>query len=196
MAPPPSGDAVRWRPFARGALVLVLLGVAGAPVGWFVSDHFEARNEFCVACHLDRDRRLHERKALEFEAREPVSLAALHAAESPGFRCIDCHAGASFVNKLRVKTVAARDAARWLIGAFDEPTGMAHPLWNEDCVQCHARYDSQRDDDFHAHEVHNVRDFAYSCVACHRAHPAARPELRFLDRQVVLPVCRNCHEEF
>lgn len=181
----------------RGVLVLALVGFAGAPLGWVVSDHFESRNEFCVACHLEPERRLHARKMHEFEAEPAVNLASLHLAAEADFRCVDCHAGASFVNKLRVKMLAARDAVRYFAGAFGEPSRMQYPLQDEDCVQCHARYAPRRDDDFHAFEAHNLSDFAYACVSCHRAHPVGAPADRnFLDRQVVMPVCSNCHEEF
>ncbi len=132
----------------------------------------------------------------EFEAEPAVNLASLHSVED--VRCIDCHGGASFANKLRVKAVAARDAVRYFAGAFDEPSAMAHPLWDEDCVQCHATVPSSggRDDDFHAFEAHNVGGFAYACVACHEAHGTrGAVGLFFLDRQVVLRVCSQCHEE-
>ncbi len=72
---------------------------------------------------------------------------------------------------------------------------MRHPLWDEDCVQCHASYAPKRDDSFHAIEDHNT-DFRYACVSCHRAHPAGPRELYFLDREGVLSLCRDCHEEF
>lgn len=181
----------------RGISVLALLGIAAAPLGWLVSERLESRNEFCVACHVAPGRRLHAAKLSDFQADPAVNLASLHGRAEADFRCIDCHGGASFANKLRVKSVAARDALRYLVGAFGEPEGMSHPLWDEDCTQCHPGYTPGRDDDFHAFEAHNLRDFAYACVTCHRAHPVgASAEPRFLDAQVVLPVCRNCHEEF
>ena len=35
------------------------------------------------------------------------------------------------------------------------------------------------------------------CVECHTSHTAGGPaELYYMDREAVLPVCRNCHEEF
>ena len=102
------------------------------------------------------------------------------------------------MNTLRVKAVAARDLGRWLIGSFDEPDHMKHPLWNEDCRQCHQAYQPAREDDFHAIVDHNVVDFEHRCVKCHRAHSTqgVSADLDFLNRAVVLPVCRNCHEEF
>ena len=165
-------------------------------LSWHASDLLEARNQFCVACHLPGGELLHESKHREFLAAPAPSLAAAHRLAKSEFRCIDCHGGASFVNKLRVKTVAARDVVRWLVGRFDEPQRMRHPLWDEDCVQCHSRYHPQRKDDFHAIDDHNV-DFAHRCVECHLAHPSTgSAELAYLDRAHALPVCRNCHEEF
>ncbi len=73
---------------------------------------------------------------------------------------------------------------------------MRHPLRDADCEKCHESYSPQRDDAFHALEAHNI-EFAHRCVECHRSHPGGgQLELNFLDREGVLPICRNCHEEF
>lgn len=182
-------------PWARLLLVGTVLGGLSAPLGWVATDRLEQRNEFCVACHLEGGTPLHQAKGEELRSRPPISLAAAHATHEAGFRCIDCHGGASFVGKLRVKVVAARDAASYLLGRFEEPDEMRHPLWDEDCVQCHAAYRPERDDAFHAIGVHNV-DLPYACIACHGGHPEGPPGLHFLRKETVLPVCRNCHEEF
>jgi predicted CXXCH cytochrome family protein len=74
---------------------------------------------------------------------------------------------------------------------------MEFPLWNEDCVQCHPSYEPERADAFHAIDVHNLPGFEFDCVQCHRAHPTGREaSLDYLASDDVLPVCRNCHEEF
>lgn len=125
------------------------------------------------------------------------SLVAAHQAAQGGFRCIDCHGGASFANRLRVKTVAARDALFYVLGRFEEPRDMEHPLWNEDCAKCHGTYAPERDDAFHAIDVHNLPRFAYPCVECHQAHPTGRKAtLDYLEPGPTVAVCRNCHEEF
>ena len=171
-------------------------GLASAPLAWVITDRLEADNRFCGSCHLDAATPLHEAKLDEIGARPAVNLVSLHTEAEPEFRCIDCHGGVSFANRLRVKTVAARDTALYVLGRFDEPEAMDHPLWDEDCVQCHASYEPERDDAFHAFPVHNDA-FGYRCVQCHRAHPAGPPaQFYFLDRDVLLPICRNCHEEF
>jgi predicted CXXCH cytochrome family protein len=177
--------------------IALVAALASAAAGWRISDHFEAQNEFCTSCHLDAATPLHADKADAF-LREPASsLVAAHHEAKQGFRCIDCHGGASFANKLRVKTVAARDGLFYLLGRFEEPSLMEHPLWNEDCVKCHATYEPTRDDAFHALDVHNLPDFGYDCVQCHDAHPAGRKSsLDYLEREGLVAVCRNCHEEF
>ena len=177
--------------------IALVVALASAPAGWWISDQFEAQNEFCTSCHLERDTPLHAEKMDAFLRAPASSLVAAHHGAEPDFGCIDCHGGASFANKLRVKTVAARDAFFYLLGRFEEPKHMEHPLWNEDCVKCHAKYEPGRDDAFHAIDVHNLPDFGYDCVQCHQAHPAGRePSLDYLEREGLVAVCRNCHEEF
>jgi predicted CXXCH cytochrome family protein len=183
---------------ARWLLGLGLVAcVAGGPAGWLVSDALEANNDFCTSCHLDSKTPLHAHKRRDFEAAPATSLVAAHHAAKAEFRCIDCHGGASFPNKLRVKTVAARDAVQYVFGSFQEPEDMEFPLWNEDCTKCHATWKPERTDAFHAIGVHNLPAFEFDCVQCHRAHPTGRDAaLDFLASDDVLPVCRNCHEEF
>ena len=180
-----------------GIWIALGAALASAPAGWLVSDHFEAQNEFCTSCHLDAATPLHQAKLEDFLRAPATSLVAAHREAERDFRCIDCHGGASFPNKLRVKTVAARDAIAYLLGRFEEPDAMEHPLWNEDCAKCHASYEAARDDAFHAIGVHNLPEFEYDCVQCHGAHPAGREKsLDYLERESLVAVCRNCHEEF
>lgn len=177
---------------------IAALALLSAPLSWVVTDRLEQRNSFCVACHLDETTPLHDQKMREFRTAPPTNLVSAHYAAEADFLCIDCHGGVSFVNRLRVKAVAARDGASWLIGWFEEPASMRHPLWDEDCAQCHAVYEARRPDDFHALSDHNVVDFAHRCVECHLSHPTGgvSSNFNYLDRDVALPVCRNCHEEF
>ncbi|MFQ5697489.1 MAG: hypothetical protein ACE5IL_04290 [Myxococcota bacterium] len=180
----------------RGLGLLVALGVAGAPTGWWISDVVESHDSFCVRCHLDPETPLHQAKLRDFHRAIPTTLAAAHREARDGrFACIDCHRGAGWWRRVQVKGLAARDALLWLVGDFEEPEHMAHPLADRDCTQCHASIRPGRADAFHAIPVHEI-DFDYPCVACHRAHETGRPVLGFLEPEIVLPVCRNCHEEF
>jgi predicted CXXCH cytochrome family protein len=145
-----------------------LLALGSAPVGWAVIDRLESDNAFCVSCHLEPGRPLHEQKASQFETSPAQNLAAAHRVAREEFTCIECHGGQT----------------------------MRHPLWDEDCARCHRTYRAERDDAFHALAVHNV-DLPHACVECHETHPTGAPaELNFLARETVLPICRNCHKEF
>lgn len=182
----------------QGWVWFALGGLCAVPLAWAITDRLEWDNRFCVACHLDERTPLHEQKLAEFEAFPAPNLASAHRGAEPEFRCIQCHGGASLPNKVRVKLVAARDAGKWVIGRFREPDRMHHPLWDEDCALCHPSYQPAREDDYHAIADHNVIDFAYRCVDCHLAHPTSgvSPQFDFLDREVVLAICGQCHEEF
>ena len=180
----------------RGLGIAVVLGALSAPIGWVTTDQLESHNEFCTACHLDDQTRLHEAKMNELMASPPVNLASLHFEADNELRCIQCHRGVSFANRLRVKTVAARDALVYLLGWYEEPTSMEAPLWDEDCVQCHATYETERSDDYHAIDDHNLPDFVYRCVDCHTVHPTdGAAKFGFLEPVRVRETCRECHEE-
>ena len=178
-------------------LGIALVGVGlCAPLGWVVTDALESQNSFCTSCHVG-DKPLHEAKRRDFEAVPAVNLASEHLAHDREFRCITCHRGASFPNRVRVKLLSARDGVMYLLGRFREPEEMRHPLWREDCVQCHDRYEPERGDAFHAIAVHNLPKFALNCVQCHEAHPTGRArDQAFLAREPLVAACRKCHEEF
>lgn len=181
----------------RSLWIALVAAAALAPLGWVVSDHLESRNDFCTSCHLDATTPLHAELRRNFESAPAVNMASAHFAHDQTFRCIDCHRGASFPNRVRVKLLAMRDTLMYLTGRFDEPTEMRHPLWNEDCTQCHRKYKPERDTDFHGIEVHNLPNFQLNCVQCHQSHPTGRSkELAWLAREPLVEQCRNCHEEF
>ena len=176
--------------------MIVLAAGAAIPIAWWVSDRVESNDRFCVACHLEPGVPLHARKFEEFTHPDPaVSLAAAHRVAGDPFRCVDCHSGTGLIGRARVKLVSIADGLRWLSGRFGEPERMRNPLADADCAKCHPTYSPARDDAFHAIAAH-ADDFPRACVECHRAHAATRaPELDFLSRETVLPICRDCHEE-
>ena len=194
-----------WRLRIVGA-GLVLAGALLAPAGWVATDVLERDNDFCTACHLSEGVPLHIDLRNDFDARPQMSLAAAHAAagnaarpDSPEFRCIDCHGGVGFVGRARVKVLAAKDAFWWTVGRFDEPDHMAWPLWDRDCLQCHASFEQKAgpfdDPAFHDLAVHNV-ELGVDCVECHLAHEAgANPDAYFLHPAHVRSRCARCHPE-
>lgn len=172
------------------------VAVAGGLAGWLGVERLESRNEFCVACHLAPQTPLHREIFDGLHSSPAGSLAAAHRVADAAFRCIDCHGGTGLLGRARVKLVSARDALMYLVGRFGEPERMRAPLWDEDCTKCHAPDPSEGPDAFHGIDDHDV-GLDRACVACHEAHPGERSaEVGFLDREVVLPICRDCHEEF
>ena len=191
----------------RGRLLAIAgaVGAIAAPGGWLVTDRLEQRNDFCNACHLEPGVALHAAVRRDFDAAQPVSLSAAHAAaaaaQGEAFRCIDCHGGVSPLGRLRVKALAARDALVYLSGRFEEPDGMRFPLWDEDCAQCHATFDESevepwRTPRFHQLAVHNV-ELGVACVECHVVHePGDDPRAHFLQAARVRSRCALCHPDF
>jgi len=192
---------VRWQ-------VGLVLGCAVlAPLGWLATERLEARNDFCNACHLPSGEPLHRAIRDDFVSLPASTLAAAHATAGNaeradgGFRCIDCHGGASIIGRVRVKALAAKDALAWATGRFEEPAGMRWPLWDEDCRQCHAEFDppvreAWQSPAFHELAVHNV-ELGVNCVECHASHERSAPIAPyFLDAVRVRSQCARCHLEF
>jgi len=107
----------------------------------------------------------------------------------------------SWLGRLRVKVLAGKDAFWWLTGHFDEPDAMRWPLWDEDCSQCHASFDTREPEAwqsprFHQLPVHNA-SLGVGCVECHFSHDSeVDVDAYFLDASRVRPQCARCHPEF
>jgi hypothetical protein len=181
--------------------IAIAAGIVGFPVGWAITDRLEQDNEFCTSCHLEPDVPLHIELRRAFDTAPPTNLASAHAlAETPGhFRCIDCHGGASWKGRARVKALAALDGFWYALGRFEEPTGMQWPLWDEDCQKCHTGFAPPSSEEwetprFHELPIHNV-ELGIDCVACHRVHEAGgNPNDFFIRADWVRPQCERCHE--
>jgi nitrate/TMAO reductase-like tetraheme cytochrome c subunit len=205
-----SGEGPRGRQRRRGAARLALaagvFALVSAPLGWTVTDRLERDNDFCNACHLESGTPLHAEVRAAFDARPAATLAAAHAGvriegREDGFRCIDCHGGASLVGRARVKVLAAKDAFWYVVGSFEEPDGMRWPLWDEDCRKCHEAFDEApastwQSPRFHQVPLHNV-ELGVDCVRCHRVHDAGgNTSAHFIHADSVRVECARCHPEF
>jgi hypothetical protein len=191
----------------RAVVVAVCAGIVAAPAGWVVSDHLESQNDFCTSCHLTPGVPLHQRIRADFDTIPPPNLAAVHSVapvdgrDDSAFRCIDCHGGTSWVGRARVKALAAKDAFWYAVGRFDEPEGMAWPLWDEDCRKCHSEFDATASADwetprFHELPVHNT-ELGVNCVECHFVHESGgNPDASFLVAERVRTQCARCHEGY
>ena len=194
----------------RSVALALASAFIGAPAGWLISDRIEQDNDFCKSCHLASGVPLHIGIRRGFDTEEPSSLAALHGrslvvargrGDAAAFRCIDCHGGKSFVGRVRVKALAAKDAFWYTVGHFEEPEKMSWPLWDEDCLACHTSFDEREAQGFesprfHQLAVHNV-DLGVDCVECHQVHESAGDrQAFFLVTERVRANCARCHARF
>jgi nitrate/TMAO reductase-like tetraheme cytochrome c subunit len=188
-------------------LVVLVGGMVSFAAGFLVTDHLEQDNDFCNACHLEPGLPLHIDVRRDFDAETARSLAGVHGLarvegrEDAAFRCIDCHGGHSPLGRVRVKLLAGLDTFWYVTGRFEEPDGMAWPLWDEDCRKCHERFDEAapaawESPRFHQLAVHNV-ELGVDCVECHQAHEAGgNPQGFFLEPGHVRSRCAVCHPEY
>lgn len=188
--------------------VLGLLAVAVAAAGWQYSDHLESDNDFCTSCHLPDATPLHAQIREDFDRLIPVDLGGVHGRafldrheHDPGFRCIDCHAGAGVLGRTGVKLLAAKDALRYAVGSFGEPDGMPWRLPAQLCLQCHARLRNAAAPGWSREAFHGIEGHATTpglpCVDCHGVHGRGGDAFAyFLDRQQIRAQCRTCHPDF
>lgn len=185
-------------------LALALAGGLSAPAGWWVTDRLEEDNDFCVACHLTPDVPLHREKRASLDREPATTLAGAHGGarwDDRPFRCIDCHGGAGFAGKARVKLLSAKDAFWYAVGRFDEPDQMHWALRDADCTKCHTTFDERErrvghDPRFHELTVHNA-ELGVDCVTCHASHDAGGLEDHYqLHADRVRAECVACHPEF
>ena len=190
--------------FARWGRRLILAGAVGLVTGAgaiaYVS-HLEQDNHFCVSCHTREGTRLHGELFDRYAAAPPPDLAAAHRAAKRSVTCIDCHGGVGVGGRSRILLIAAWDAARYVVGQFEEPDHMRFPLRDRECVWCHGDYNLKPfpeggqagGREFHLHPDH--RTLPLACIDCHASHVRGDPRLGFLNNHVVLPHCRRCHKE-
>ncbi|MFQ5974655.1 MAG: NapC/NirT family cytochrome c [Alphaproteobacteria bacterium] len=187
----------------RRWLFLLLAGapVAGAAVfgmGVAVTDYLEQDNVFCISCHVSNAKRLHQDKFDTFfpiDGQITTLAAAHHGAGNEPFKCVNCHNGATLTDKLLIKTQAARDTVAYLLGDFEEPELMRFSLGNRLCLKCHSSAGKNPEKETAFHNAGYHTNLPFICYACHTVHPQAKRETRFLKRDIVQPLCDECHAQ-
>jgi nitrate/TMAO reductase-like tetraheme cytochrome c subunit len=184
------------------------LGIGGFAAGALITDLLEQDNRFCISCHAPRDAsqdqevrggriaRLHQEKFDRFSSRggRIISLAGSHNAKSR-VKCIDCHIGAGPRDYLIIKAIAARDAAKYLVGRYREPDTLTFVLDDRTCLKCHSDAGQNLQDPKAFHNVPYHRDPRNACSDCHRSHDESGADTRFLQQEIVKPRCDSCHLE-
>ena len=167
----------------------------------------ERDNRFCVSCHLEEKKPLHEEKFTRFVASVSTDLAGAHHVKK-GVLCIDCHGGADLPMRLQVWAVAAYDTVKFLAGRYGEPDHMRLRLRDKECLQCHTpilknlpKLSAEQEEALEgrvADSYHGIKDHdrvKVACVRCHTSHTTdAEAKTKFIARPRLQPICLECHK--
>jgi len=167
----------------------------------------ERDNRFCVSCHIDEKKPLHEEKFTRFVASVSTDLAGAHHAKK-AVRCIDCHGGADLPMRLRVWALAGYDTLKFFAGRYGEPDRMQLPLRDKECLQCHTpilrtlpKLSAEQEEALEgrvADSYHGIKDHdrvKVVCVRCHASHTTdGEAKTQFIARPRVQPICLECHK--
>ncbi len=175
-----------------------MAGAAAFGMGVVVTDYLEQDNVFCISCHATSAKRLHQDK---FDSSFPVGgqittlAAAHHGAGSKPFKCVNCHNGSTITDKLQIKAQAAGDTMAYFLGDFEEPELLRFSLGNRLCLKCHTTGGRNPDKETAFHYARHHYNLPFICYECHSVHRQAKSETRFLKRDIVQPLCDECHAE-
>lgn len=180
----------RWRLWL--VLLIVLSPLAGVG-GLHGIRAVESYDPFCTVCHLQD-----HQDYLDDGARPKAgvrTLAGWHA-RAGGVRCISCHGEEGIAGMIRTTILASKDLYKFIIGDFEQPSRVFHPILDKDCAKCH---DEERllelaDGAFHAIVDH--AELEANCVQCHNGHRMGGERAKaFLVAATAQPRCDACHDD-
>lgn len=182
------------------ALACIAAIGAVAAAGLATVNHLEARDRFCIACHLPDGTPLHRRK-LDLALQRPgLDLAGVHLqrarVDQGPFTCADCHRGVGWRGRAAVLWDAAGDTLRYYTGAYHEPEHLTRPIANQACTGCHRDVTHAGNPHrFHGLDAHRAQTMI-RCTACHPAHARWTQPVREAQyvRQTARIVCGRCHK--
>ncbi|MBI3128321.1 MAG: NapC/NirT family cytochrome c [Candidatus Tectomicrobia bacterium] len=175
------------------ALLLVLLLPAAGLAGLYGIRAAETYDPFCTSCHLqDHQDYLDDGRR---EKRAIRSLGGWHLSSGKA-RCISCHGEDGVAGMIRTTLLAAGDTWRFVIGDYEVPARVFHPIQDKDCLKCHP---DERILKLPAEAFHGISDHAElkaSCVQCHSGHKTGgRREKVFIVPAFAQPRCDACHKD-
>lgn len=153
----------------------------------------ESYDPFCTVCHLqDHQDYLDDGARAENMVK---TLGGWHK-NAGGVKCISCHGEEGITGMIRTTILANKDLYKFIIGDYEQPSRVFHPILDKDCVKCH---DEERllelsDDAFHAISDH--AELKADCVQCHNGHRVGgEREKGFMVAATAQPRCDACHDE-
>ena len=181
-----AGVSHRW--WLAGSLAVVCVVAAAG----LTTAHLENNNAFCIACHTTPETTYYARTLTT-----PSDLAASHAAE--GLACIECHSGGGLLGRLGALTEGAGNAARFIVGQYQQPAVLSQPLGDDHCLKCHAAVVTANTPANHFHFYlaawqQTPLGQTQTCMTCHPAHvTGANAKRPFAAQSASEPVCADCH---
>lgn len=186
---------MRFLPLSLAVVILLLLIVLPAlgVGGLYGIRALESYNPFCTSCHLqDHQDYLDDGARPKTEVR---TLGGRHLS-SGEVKCISCHGEEGITGMARTTYLAAKDSVKFILGDYEQPSRVFHPMADKDCVKCHseARILKLEEEDFHVILDHATLPF--TCVQCHNGHlTGGKRAKRFIVPQTAQPRCDHCHNK-
>lgn len=195
----------------RVVAALGVLAAAAVVGGVSVVSANEQNDSFCISCHTEPESTYYGRFQDALNGRSQ-DLAAFHHGKlyprnSPSgtnIKCIDCHGGEGLVGRGIVVSLAAWDALKYVTRTDTQPAKVVFTVQNEACIKCHEQQVFLNLDkpvkpfiiDNHFHYKLFEAGAPYeSCVACHITHREGTETNAFQFRDVIIPVCEDCHRK-
>ncbi len=195
----------------RIVFLIVVIGLLAAAGGISVVGAQEQNNQFCGSCHTQPESTFLSRFDTAIAGRA-TDLAAFHhkqlyPRDTPGaqnIKCIDCHVGEGLAGRGTVLTLAAWDALKHYTGLQHQPAQVVFTVQDEACLKCHdaqvqvglATANQQFDIAHHFHYLLFTPNApSEPCVSCHVSHRQGSETTAFQFRDVIIPVCQDCHQK-
>ncbi len=191
--------------------IVALVGIAVAVGSVSVVSVNEQNDQFCGMCHTQPESTFLARfdQAMTDNADD---LAAFHHKQlyppnSPTaqhIRCIDCHVGEGVVGRTIVVSLAAWDALKYVTHTLHQPATVVYNVQDAACLKCHdqqvkaglATAQERFDINNHFHYLlFEPGAPTEPCVSCHVAHRQGSEVTAFQFRDVIIPVCQDCHQK-
>jgi hypothetical protein len=190
--------------------LVLLVGGAGVYGGVSVVSANEQHDSFCISCHTEPESDYYTRFQQAVTSGQAVDLASYHHRQvyppkSPAaqnIRCIDCHGGEGLAGRTIVVSLAAWDALKYLTRTDHQPATLVFNVQNEACIKCH---DQQVKLNLNKPRIPFIIDNHYhyqlfepgapfeACASCHPSHREGAEANQFQFRDVIIPVCEDCH---
>ncbi|VAX23560.1 hypothetical protein MNBD_NITROSPINAE02-1842 [hydrothermal vent metagenome] len=167
-----------------------------APAGWEAKEWVKHQDGFCVSCHSPEGKPFHKVKHDRMTATMPVTLAGAHYSLERGrLSCPDCHRGVGMAGRAHEALLEIKNSLVYLAGSFKEPEKITLHISNQICEPCHTDLKAKGiNPEYHFFASHDgIKDPL--CVECHPQHALKTAGGEFLNKEVVVKVCEQCHSQ-